>query len=61
MKIRQGKDEKLKDFMNRFNKTVCQVKDMGRNFTLSSLATTLKPGPFADSLYAESPQTLGVL
>lgn len=61
VKIRQGNEETLKDFMDRFNRTVRQVKDVRRKFILSSLTTTLKPGPFADNLYVEQPQALGEL
>lgn len=61
VKIRQGRKETLKYFMDHFNRTVRQVKDVGRKFILSSLTTALKPGLFVDSLYAEQSQTLGEL
>lgn len=51
----------MKDFMERFNRIVRQVKDVERKFILSSLTTALRPRPFAESLYAEPLQTLGEL
>ncbi|XP_047154210.1 uncharacterized protein LOC124825602 [Vigna umbellata] len=61
VKMNQRKEETLKDFMDRFNKMVRQVRDVGPKYILRSLTTALKPRPFADSLYAEPPQTMGEL
>lgn len=59
MKIKQRKDETLKDFMDRYNKTVRQVKVV--EFVLSSLITALRIGPFTNSLFSQPPKTIGEL
>lgn len=59
MKIRQKTDEDLKDFMDHYNRTVRQVKDVGKEFVLSSLAMTMKTGPFVDNLFARPLKTMG--
>lgn len=61
MKIKQRKDDTLKDFMDSHNKTARQVKDMGKEFVLSSLTATLRVGPFAFSLFIQLPKTMGEL
>lgn len=47
--------------MDRFNRMIRQVRDVGLKFILRSLTTTLKPRPLADSLFTEPPQTMGEL
>lgn len=47
--------------MDRFNRMIRQVRDVGQKYILRSLTTTLKPGPFANNLYVEPPRTLGEL
>ncbi|XP_047157104.1 splicing regulatory glutamine/lysine-rich protein 1-like [Vigna umbellata] len=47
--------------MNRFNRTARQVRGVGKKFTISTLATTLRPSPFVDNLFAEPPLTLDEL
>lgn len=42
--IKQGKDESLKDFMDRYNKTVRQVKEVSKEFVLNSFSTVLRVG-----------------
>ncbi|XP_017438235.1 uncharacterized protein LOC108344283 [Vigna angularis] len=59
--IKQEKGESLRDFMDRFNKTARQVRGVGKKFTISTLATALRPSPFADNLFAEPPMTLDEL
>ncbi|XP_017428541.1 uncharacterized protein LOC108336577 [Vigna angularis] len=59
--IKQEKGESLRNFMDRFNKTARQVRGVGKKFTISTLATTLRPSPFADNLFGEPPLTLDEL
>ncbi|XP_017438202.1 uncharacterized protein LOC108344250 [Vigna angularis] len=47
--------------MDRFNRTARQVRGVGKKFTISTLATALRPSPFADNLFAEPPLTLDEL
>ncbi|XP_047180349.1 uncharacterized protein LOC124847011 [Vigna umbellata] len=59
--IKQEKGESLRDFMDRFNRTARQVRGVGKKFTISTLATALRPSPFADNLFVEPPLTLDEL
>ncbi|XP_017413009.1 uncharacterized protein LOC108324579 [Vigna angularis] len=59
--IKQEKGESLRDFMDRFNRTARKVRGVGKKFTISTLATALRPSPFADNLFAEPPLTLDEL
>ncbi|XP_047149020.1 uncharacterized protein LOC124821199 [Vigna umbellata] len=59
--IKQEKGESLRAFMDRFNRTARQVKGVGKKFTISTLATALRPSQFADNLFAEPPLTLDEL
>ncbi|XP_047179010.1 uncharacterized protein LOC124845868 [Vigna umbellata] len=59
--IKQEKGEGLRDFMDRFNRTARQVRGVGKKFTISTLATTLRPSPFADNLFVEPSLTLDEL
>ncbi|XP_052728502.1 uncharacterized protein LOC108327337 [Vigna angularis] len=59
--IKQEKGESLRDFMDRFNRTARQVRGVGKKFTISTLATALKPSPFADNLFAKPQLTLDEL
>ncbi|XP_017431860.1 uncharacterized protein LOC108339231 [Vigna angularis] len=59
--IKQEKGESLRDFMDRFNRTARQVRGVGKKFTISTLATALRPSPFADNLFTEPPLTLDEL
>lgn len=59
--MRHGRDEPLKMFMDRFNKTVRQVRNADQRLIMSALTTTLRSGPFVDYLYAEEPQTMDEL
>ncbi|XP_017438480.1 uncharacterized protein LOC108344558 [Vigna angularis] len=47
--------------MERFNKNARQVRGVGKKFTISTLATTLRPSPFADNLFVELSITLDEL
>ncbi|XP_017431862.1 uncharacterized protein LOC108339233 [Vigna angularis] len=59
--IKQEKGESLRDFMDRFNRIARQGRGVGKKFTISTLATALRPSPFADNLFAKPPLTLDEL
>ncbi|XP_014496173.1 uncharacterized protein LOC106757853 [Vigna radiata var. radiata] len=61
MRMRQGREESLKGFMERFNKTARQVRNIDQRLIVSALTSALKPGPFVDYLYAEEPQNMAEL
>lgn len=58
VKMRQGREETLKAFMDWFNQTVCQVTGADLKLIINTITTALRPGPFVDSIYAEEHQTL---
>lgn len=60
-RMRQGREESLKAFMDRFNRTTRQVRNADQRLIVSALTTALRPGPFVDYLYAEEPRTMGEL
>lgn len=45
--------------MDWYNRNALQVKDVGKKFIMNTLATTLRPCSFAESLFARPPITLG--
>ncbi|WVY94664.1 hypothetical protein V8G54_033752 [Vigna mungo] len=53
VRMKQGKEESLKVFMDQFNRTARLI--------VSALTTTLRSGPFVDYLYAEEPKTMDEL
>ncbi|XP_014524451.1 uncharacterized protein LOC106780663 [Vigna radiata var. radiata] len=61
MRIRQGREETLKGFMERFNRTARQVRNVDQRLIVSALTTALRPRPFVDYLYAEEPQSMADL
>ncbi|XP_014517192.1 uncharacterized protein LOC106774662 [Vigna radiata var. radiata] len=61
VRMRQGREESLKTFMDRFNRTAQQVRNADQRMIVSALTTALQPGPFVDYLYAEEPQTMDEL
>ncbi|XP_022634739.1 uncharacterized protein LOC106756924 [Vigna radiata var. radiata] len=61
VRMRQGRDESLKLFMDRFNRTARQVRNADQRLIVSALTTTLRPGPFCDYLHAEEPQSMDEL
>ncbi|XP_014490823.1 uncharacterized protein LOC106753517 [Vigna radiata var. radiata] len=61
MRIRQGREETLKGFMERFNRMARQVRNVDQRLIVSALTTALRPGPFVDYLYAEEPQSMADL
>ncbi|XP_017416780.2 uncharacterized protein LOC108327605 [Vigna angularis] len=56
--LKQGKEETLKAFMNRYQKIVRRVKALSPELTLHYILPTLKPGPFKDSLCWRTPKTM---
>ncbi|XP_017434642.1 uncharacterized protein LOC108341476 [Vigna angularis] len=55
---KQGKDETLKAFMQRYNETARRVKDVNHTFIISNLPSCLTPGYFAEQLYADPPKSM---
>ncbi|WVZ20914.1 hypothetical protein V8G54_008236 [Vigna mungo] len=61
VRMRQGKEETRKMFMDRFNQIARRVRNVDQRFIVSALTTALKPGSFVDCLYVEEPQTMAEL
>ncbi|XP_014498742.1 uncharacterized protein LOC106759880 [Vigna radiata var. radiata] len=61
MRMRQGREESLKGFMERFNRTARQVRNVDQRLIVSALTSALRPGPFVDYLYTEELQTMAEL
>ncbi|XP_014499028.1 uncharacterized protein LOC106760112 [Vigna radiata var. radiata] len=61
VRLRQGRDESLKSFMDRFSRTARQVRNADQRLIVSALTTALRPGPFCDYLHAEEPQSMDEL
>ncbi|XP_014491061.1 uncharacterized protein LOC106753722 [Vigna radiata var. radiata] len=61
VRMKQGREESLKGFMERFNRTARQVRNVDQRLIVSALTTALRPGPFVDYLYEEEPQSMGEL
>lgn len=59
--MKQGREETLRMFMDRFNQTACQVGNVDQRLIISALTNALRPGSFVDYLYAEEPQTMAEL
>ncbi|XP_017441036.1 uncharacterized protein LOC108346469 [Vigna angularis] len=55
---KQEKDETLRAFMQRYNETARRVKNINHTFIISNLPSCLKPGHFAEQLYADPPASL---
>ncbi|XP_047147680.1 uncharacterized protein LOC124820092 [Vigna umbellata] len=55
---KQEKDETLKAFMQRYNETARRVKDINHTFVISNLPSCLRPGYFAEQLYADPPASM---
>lgn len=58
MNLKQGKEESLKVFMDRYQKTVCRVKGLSKELGLQYVVPGLRPGPFKESVYRTSPRTM---
>ncbi|XP_014499222.1 uncharacterized protein LOC106760277 [Vigna radiata var. radiata] len=61
VRMKQGREESLKLFMDRFNRTARQVRNADQRLVVSALTTALQPGPFCDYLHAEEPQSMDEL
>ena len=48
--IRQEKTESLRTFMDRFGKVALNIRNLCPEVAMHHMVTTLKPGPFSDSL-----------
>ncbi|XP_017413262.1 uncharacterized protein LOC108324847 [Vigna angularis] len=55
---KQEKGETLKAFMKRYTETVRRVKEVNHSFIINNLLTCLRPGYFAEKLYARPPKTM---
>ncbi|XP_047163119.1 uncharacterized protein LOC124832843 [Vigna umbellata] len=55
---KQGKDETLKAFIQRYNETARRVKDANHTFVINNLSSCLKPGYFSEQLYAKPPKSM---
>ncbi|XP_017438128.2 uncharacterized protein LOC108344175 [Vigna angularis] len=55
---KQEKDETLKAFMQRYNETAQRVKDVNHTFIINNLPSCLRPGYFAEQLYADPPKSM---
>ncbi|XP_014519756.1 uncharacterized protein LOC106776801 [Vigna radiata var. radiata] len=58
MNLKQGKEEPLRTFMDRFTKTVRRVRGLSVEMALQYVMPALRPGPFKESVYRTSPKTL---
>ncbi|XP_017428739.1 uncharacterized protein LOC108336801 [Vigna angularis] len=58
---KQEKGETMKAFMKRYNETARRVKDVNHTFIISNLPSCLRPGYFAEKLYARPPKTMDEL
>ncbi|XP_014522446.1 uncharacterized protein LOC106778949 [Vigna radiata var. radiata] len=58
VRMRQGRDESLRAFMDRFNRTARQVRNADQRLIVGALTAALRPGPFFDYLHAEEPQSM---
>ncbi|XP_047181876.1 uncharacterized protein LOC124848277 [Vigna umbellata] len=61
VRMRQGREETLKAFMDRFNQTVRQIRNVDQKLIIGAPTMMLRPRPFVDFLYAEELQTLAEL
>ncbi|XP_014506155.1 uncharacterized protein LOC106765899 [Vigna radiata var. radiata] len=61
VRMKQGREESLKLFMDRFNRTARQVQNADQRLVVSALTTALRPGPFCDYLHTEEPQSMDEL
>ncbi|XP_014501843.1 uncharacterized protein LOC106762442 [Vigna radiata var. radiata] len=58
MNLRQGKEESLKVFMDRYQKTIRRVKGLSLELALQYVMPALRPGPFKDSICRTPPRTM---
>ncbi|XP_014492626.1 uncharacterized protein LOC106755041 [Vigna radiata var. radiata] len=55
---KQEKGETLKAFMKRYTETARRIKEVNHSFIISNLPSCLRPGYFAEKLYARPPKTM---
>ncbi|XP_014503053.1 uncharacterized protein LOC106763369 [Vigna radiata var. radiata] len=58
MNLKQGKEEPLKAFMDRFQKTVRRVKGLSTELALQHVMPGLRPGPFKDNICRNPPKSM---
>ncbi|XP_047178710.1 uncharacterized protein LOC124845629 [Vigna umbellata] len=58
MTLKQGKEETLRTFMDRYQKTVRRVRSLTPELALHYILPALKPGPFKDSVCRRAPKTM---
>ncbi|XP_047178625.1 uncharacterized protein LOC124845556 [Vigna umbellata] len=56
--LKQGKEETLRAFMDRYQKTVRWVKGLSPKLALQYILPALKLGPFKDIVYRRAPKTM---
>ncbi|XP_017416481.1 uncharacterized protein LOC108327269 [Vigna angularis] len=56
--LKQGKEETLRAFMDRYQKTVLRVKALSLELALHYILPALKPGPFKDSVCRRAPKIM---
>ncbi|XP_014524062.1 uncharacterized protein LOC106780299 [Vigna radiata var. radiata] len=55
---KQEKGETLKAFMKRYTETARQVNEVNHSFIINNLSSCLRPGYFAEKLYARPPKIM---
>ncbi|XP_014523579.1 uncharacterized protein LOC106779881 [Vigna radiata var. radiata] len=58
MNLKQGKEESLKTFMDRFQKIVRRAKGLNTELALQYIMPGLRPSPFKDSVCRTPPKTM---
>ncbi|XP_022632815.1 uncharacterized protein LOC111240957 [Vigna radiata var. radiata] len=58
MNLKQGKEEALRTFMDRFTKAVRRVRGLSVEMALQRVMPALRPGPFKESVCRNPPKTL---
>ncbi|XP_047176887.1 uncharacterized protein LOC124844075 [Vigna umbellata] len=56
--LKQGKEETLRVFMDRYQRTVRRVKGLSPELSLHYILPALKHGPFKDSVCRRAPKTM---
>nr|KYP33630.1 hypothetical protein KK1_045510 [Cajanus cajan] len=59
--VKQGDDESLRTFMERFASISVKIQNLNPEVTLQAMLIALKPGPFIDSLCREAPRDMDEL
>ncbi|XP_017409425.2 uncharacterized protein LOC108322001 [Vigna angularis] len=55
---KQEKGETLKAFMKRYTETARRVREIDQSFIINNLPSCMRPGYFAEKLYARPPKTM---